>query len=273
MPELLSAMSAAFDWVLIDSTPLLPIADAEVLSGIADGTIVIVRRDKSGKAELKQALARVASSKMIGLLLNDFPATGDYGKSYGVGKPSDGSPNSQEGNRFNTFKTELKQVLARVAPAKRIGRVLNDFRAAAHSVSRTLWGSLRTGLELASNRTRFKNFKTELRLVSATVAPARRIGRVLNDLRATARYVSRTLWESARTGLKIASSQTRLKSFKMELKQVLARVVSTKRIGRVLNDFRAAAHSVSRTLWGNLRTGLKIASKQTGLRVSKWSRG
>jgi capsular exopolysaccharide synthesis family protein len=82
MSKLVSEMSAAFDWLLIDSTPLLPIADAEVLSGIADGTIVVVRRDKGVKPELKQALSRVAPSKMIGLLLNDFPANGHYGESY-----------------------------------------------------------------------------------------------------------------------------------------------------------------------------------------------
>lgn len=100
MSKLLTGMSAAFDWLLIDSAPLLPIADAEVISRIADGTIVVVRRDKSSKTELKQALARVAPSKMIGLLLNDFPATAHYAEStYIAGKCSDGSRAGQQANR------------------------------------------------------------------------------------------------------------------------------------------------------------------------------
>lgn len=74
MPELLISLSATFDWVLIDCAPLLPVADAEVTSRLCDGTIVIVRRGKSSKTALKQALERVAPSKLVGLLLNDFPS-------------------------------------------------------------------------------------------------------------------------------------------------------------------------------------------------------
>jgi capsular exopolysaccharide synthesis family protein len=78
MSGLLASMSATFDWVLIDSAPLLPIADAEVISSISDSTIIVVRRDKSPKSALKQALERVAPSKLIGFLLNEFPSMGDY---------------------------------------------------------------------------------------------------------------------------------------------------------------------------------------------------
>ena len=78
MPDLLASMNAAFDWVLIDSPPLLPIADAEIISRISDGTIIVVRRDKTPATALKQALERVAPSKMIGFLLNEFPTIGDH---------------------------------------------------------------------------------------------------------------------------------------------------------------------------------------------------
>jgi Mrp family chromosome partitioning ATPase len=81
MSRLLAGMSAQFDWLLIDSVPLLPIADAEVISWMADATIVVVRREKTSKTELKLALARVAPSKLIGLLLNDFPSTAHYADS------------------------------------------------------------------------------------------------------------------------------------------------------------------------------------------------
>jgi len=75
MPELLVSLSNAFDWVLIDSPPLLPLADAEVLSRICDATIMVVRHNTSTKSTLKQALERVAPTKLVGLLLNDFPTT------------------------------------------------------------------------------------------------------------------------------------------------------------------------------------------------------
>ncbi len=75
--SLLSSLNAAFDWVLIDSPPLVPLADAEILSRISDGTIVVVRRHKSSKTALKQGLQRIDPSRMIGFLLNEFPSIGE----------------------------------------------------------------------------------------------------------------------------------------------------------------------------------------------------
>jgi capsular exopolysaccharide synthesis family protein len=87
MSGLLASMRGAFDWVLIDSPPLLPVADAEVISSITDGTIIVVRRDNGPKNALTQALERVAPSKVIGLLLNEFPTIGDYADArYSVAK-------------------------------------------------------------------------------------------------------------------------------------------------------------------------------------------
>jgi capsular exopolysaccharide synthesis family protein len=112
MSKLLSEMSAAFDWLLIDTTPLLPIADAEVLSGIADGTIVVVRRDKSVKPELKQALARIAPAKMIGLLLNDFPVNGHYAESYTAGNNGNGgnTADGPQAGRQTKLGSRLNQI-------------------------------------------------------------------------------------------------------------------------------------------------------------------
>ncbi len=72
--HVLALLNGTFDWVLVDSPALLPLADAEVLSHLCDGTVIVVRRDRSPKAALAQAVQRVPSSKLIGLLLNDFPA-------------------------------------------------------------------------------------------------------------------------------------------------------------------------------------------------------
>src|SRR5205807_684857 len=37
IPDLLCSLNAAFDWVLIDSPPLLPLADSEIISRIRSG--------------------------------------------------------------------------------------------------------------------------------------------------------------------------------------------------------------------------------------------
>ena len=77
--DLFSFVNAAFDWVLIDAPPLLPLADAEILSRLCDATILVVRHDRSPKRALKQALERVPAAKLAGLLLNGFPVVNTYG--------------------------------------------------------------------------------------------------------------------------------------------------------------------------------------------------
>ena len=88
MSDLLSGVSSAFDWVLVDSSPLLPMADSGILSRLTDGTVVVVRRNKTPKAALTEALERVAPFKTIGLLLNEFATTRHYGyERYGAKEP------------------------------------------------------------------------------------------------------------------------------------------------------------------------------------------
>ena len=41
--QMLSAVSEGFDWVLLDCTPMLPMADATSLSRLCDGVLVVVR--------------------------------------------------------------------------------------------------------------------------------------------------------------------------------------------------------------------------------------
>ena len=90
MANLLTDANAVFDWVLVDSSPLLPMADAEIMSRICDATIIVVRRDKTPKSALKQGLERVAPSKLLGFMLNEFPMNPHYGyERYGTEKRAD----------------------------------------------------------------------------------------------------------------------------------------------------------------------------------------
>ncbi len=76
--ELLGEVGKVFDWVVVDSAPLVPLADSAVLSRICDGTLVVVRRAKAMKNALVQALECVDTGKLIGFILNDFPGHYDY---------------------------------------------------------------------------------------------------------------------------------------------------------------------------------------------------
>jgi len=79
MPDLLPEVSRVFDWVLVDSSPVLPMADTGVLSHLCDGVLFVIRSHKTQKSALKQALARLEQSKLLGFVLNDFPGLNQYG--------------------------------------------------------------------------------------------------------------------------------------------------------------------------------------------------
>jgi Mrp family chromosome partitioning ATPase len=74
MARVVGETGRAFDWVLVDSAPLLPVADSVVLSRLCDGILLVVRRDRALKSALPEALNRFEPSKLLGLVLNDFPS-------------------------------------------------------------------------------------------------------------------------------------------------------------------------------------------------------
>lgn len=59
-----------FDWVVIDSPPILPLADTSVWTNMADGILLVVRQGTTQKRQLKRGLEALASQKLIGALLN-----------------------------------------------------------------------------------------------------------------------------------------------------------------------------------------------------------
>lgn len=74
MARVMTETGHAFDWVLVDSAPLLPVADSVVLSRLCDGILLVVRRNRALKSALAESLNRFAPGKLLGLVLNDFPS-------------------------------------------------------------------------------------------------------------------------------------------------------------------------------------------------------
>ncbi len=70
MGTLLSNASADFDYVIIDGPPVLGLADALVISGLCDATVLAVEAGKTRKVTLMKSLKRLerAHSNIVGLL-------------------------------------------------------------------------------------------------------------------------------------------------------------------------------------------------------------
>jgi capsular exopolysaccharide synthesis family protein len=73
--ETLSLLRGAFDWIIVDSPPLLPLADAGHWSEQADGVILVVRDGNTPRKLLQRALETIDTKKILGVVINDTQAT------------------------------------------------------------------------------------------------------------------------------------------------------------------------------------------------------
>ncbi len=69
--QMLAAVSEGFDWVLLDCTPMLPMADATSLSRLCDGVLVVAREGHTRKRTLIRALDSIEKSKQLGFIFNE----------------------------------------------------------------------------------------------------------------------------------------------------------------------------------------------------------
>ncbi len=68
--KVLQKLAESFDWVLIDSPPVVPLSDAIALQQFADATLLIVRAGKTPREAIEQATALLGPKKLVGIVLN-----------------------------------------------------------------------------------------------------------------------------------------------------------------------------------------------------------
>jgi len=86
MRSVLAELAEQFDVVLIDSPPVLPVADAMILSGHADGVVLVVSAGQTRRAELRRTREKLAQAgtPVVGAVLNKASQQDEYGY-YGSG--------------------------------------------------------------------------------------------------------------------------------------------------------------------------------------------
>jgi capsular exopolysaccharide synthesis family protein len=70
MRSLIDEMRADFDYVIIDTPPLLPLADVNVISRLVDGMLLVVRAGKTPRDIVKKGVSSIPESSIIGIVLN-----------------------------------------------------------------------------------------------------------------------------------------------------------------------------------------------------------
>jgi succinoglycan biosynthesis transport protein ExoP len=72
MRRLIASLRTTYDYVVIDTAPLLPVADTAVLSRLVDGTVLVAQAGRVRRGEVVQALANLAQvdARVLGVVLN-----------------------------------------------------------------------------------------------------------------------------------------------------------------------------------------------------------
>lgn len=90
--KLLEELRAQADLLVIDSPPVLPVADACILAAVTDGTLLVVRASQTSTRAVRDAAERLKKvrANLMGVALNDVPENRDGYYSY-YGYPGDKS--------------------------------------------------------------------------------------------------------------------------------------------------------------------------------------
>jgi capsular exopolysaccharide synthesis family protein len=84
LSQLMDQLEAWFDWIIIDSPPVLPLADTSIWSRLSDGILLVTRRGTTDKQQLERGLEALEKSKLLGALVNssENAAHSDYYQRY-----------------------------------------------------------------------------------------------------------------------------------------------------------------------------------------------
>jgi protein-tyrosine kinase len=81
MKDLLSGVRPAFDWVILDSPPSLPVHDANRLADWCDGVLFVVRAGQTHHQVASKASSEFRNKNLLGVVMNEVErseAQGDY---------------------------------------------------------------------------------------------------------------------------------------------------------------------------------------------------
>jgi capsular exopolysaccharide synthesis family protein len=90
----LASWKKRYDIVLIDSPPVLPVADARILAGQADGTVMVLRSSHCRRSDVVQAYSDLsaAGGSLMGTILIGGEKGSGYGYGYGYGYGAEPTP-------------------------------------------------------------------------------------------------------------------------------------------------------------------------------------
>lgn len=115
------------DYIIIDSAPLLPVADSLVLSQHVDGVILVVNGERSKREQVATAVESLeqVDAKIIGTVLNEAKRSGGtYGYGYGYGYGFDDAQRNGGGRLSRIFRRNSAPAATSLNGADKVGELV-----------------------------------------------------------------------------------------------------------------------------------------------------
>lgn len=75
-------MAAIFDWIIVDSPPMIPVSDASLLADLCDGVLLVVKAAATPFDLAQKARAEIGTKPVVGVVLNNVGPGASYGAAY-----------------------------------------------------------------------------------------------------------------------------------------------------------------------------------------------
>ncbi len=79
---LVHGIAPLFDWIILDSPPVIPVLDASMMAEWCDGVILVVRSGKTRRDCAQKACEEFKDRNLLGVVLNRVPRRSLYGSYY-----------------------------------------------------------------------------------------------------------------------------------------------------------------------------------------------
>lgn len=115
--KLVKLLTKQYDRIIVDSPPVLPVTDAQILASMCKVTILVLRAEKSTRKASQRArdALQCVGARVLGLVVNDVPKNGRYGF-YG----SDGYYNGANAGSHRNNKSRRKSAVDAQRPERSV---------------------------------------------------------------------------------------------------------------------------------------------------------
>jgi len=82
LKKLLDRMTPVFDWIILDSPPCIPVADASILATLCDAVLLVVRAGSTRTDVAQKACQELQGRNVVGVVLNAIDESRGHGSHY-----------------------------------------------------------------------------------------------------------------------------------------------------------------------------------------------